>query len=72
MKEKIPDVTAYRLDEAINILEKKGIKFNLKKTIPPLSGLEDHKVKEISKKNYRVVKQMELEDYTLELIIVAE
>ncbi|RJX24367.1 MAG: hypothetical protein C4554_09105 [Dethiobacter sp.] len=72
MNAKIPDVTVYRLDEAINILEKKGIKFNLKTTVPPYRSREDKSVTEVSSKTYRVIRQMELADHSLELIIAAE
>lgn len=67
MEETIPDVTVYRLDNAINVLEKKGIKFKLKKTVSPFSRpVEDT----ISQEKYRVIKQVKLEDTIIELTIV--
>jgi len=70
MEENAPDVTAYRLDEAINILEKKGIKFKLKKTSPFRSGLwQEHEEKAAPNEKYRIVKQLQLEDHFLELTI---
>lgn len=71
MKEKIPDITAYRLDEAINILQRKGIKFKLKKTFPPSSGFPKYEEKDFSLPKYRVVKQTPINEYTVELIVTA-
>lgn len=68
MEETIPDVTVYRLDNAINALEKKGIKFKLKKTVSPFSRPAGDTI--ISQEKYRVVKQVKLEDTIIELTIV--
>ncbi len=67
MEETIPDVTVYRLDNAINVLEKKGIKFKLKKTVSPISRPVGDT--NISQEKYRVVKQVKLEDSIIELTI---
>lgn len=76
MKSKVPEVTAYRLEEATNILAKSGIKFYLKKTSPP-SLLRRTEIKAVARiqgevTGYRVLKQTLLADNTLELVVAKE
>lgn len=76
MKRKVPEVTAYRLEEATNILVQNGIKFYLKKTYPPfLPRRTQKKAGEKTQgevKTYRVIKQTLLADNTLELVVAKE
>ena len=64
------DVTAYRLDEAVNILERKGIKFKLKTAVSPFPDLVTQGGDELLFKRCRVVKQVKLAGPCLELTIV--
>ncbi|NMB41290.1 MAG: hypothetical protein GX996_05080 [Firmicutes bacterium] len=69
MLKKASDVTAYRLDEAINILKEEGIKFGLSGTAPAFSKLPAGSVEKSLYKDCRVVKQIELPNGTVKLIV---
>ena len=76
MKSKVPDVTAYCLEEAMHILAAKGLKYRIKK----VSSLffprrrEKKAAEGIQNKvtGYRVLKQTLLTGNTLELIVARE
>lgn len=70
MKEKIPDLTAYRLNEAISILKKMNVVFLIKKTAPSW-GKGDGSRRLFSSYD-RVLKQTEIGDNIIELIVAAE
>lgn len=70
MVKKIPDVTAYRLEEAVNILKENGISFSLKKTTS-IFFREKHTQYEVSSRQCRVLKQVEY-DSMLVLIFAEE
>ncbi len=70
MKEKVPDLTAYPLDEAISILKKMNLDFLIKKTAP--SWRQGDGSRHLSSTYYRVLKQTEIGDNIIELIIAAE
>lgn len=67
----VPDLTVYRLDEAINILKKKGISYTLKKTLPPFSSCSVRAARE-KKIQLRVLKQIITGPHTVELVIAEE
>lgn len=69
MKEEIYDLTAYSLDEAINILQRKGIKFKLKKTLPPFSLFSESINENLFTSKYRVVRYTTIDKDTVELLI---
>jgi hypothetical protein len=72
MKRKIPEITAYCLEEASDILIRKGIKFHLKETVPPFlsRSMQERGQEEVTR--YRVLKQTMLSGGTLELVIAKE
>lgn len=72
MKKEIPNVTAYCLEEAENILAGKGIKFSLKETVPPFLSRFMQEKEQPGAARYRVLKQTRLADGMLELIIAKE
>ena len=74
MKRKIPELTAYCLEEASDILIRKGIKFHLKETVPPFlsRSMQERGQEEVTRSRYRVLKQTMLSGGTLELVIAKE
>ena len=69
MVNRIPDLTSYRLDEAVNILREIGINYSLKKTAPIIVR-EKQTQNEESFRQCRVLKQIEQENMLL--LIIAE
>lgn len=68
----IPDVTAYRLDQAKDILEKYGAKFYYKEiVVPPLTGKKE-RPSDCSFKIYRILRQVEVGNNLIELTVAAE
>ncbi len=67
----VPDVTAYRLDYAINKLEQQEIKYYIKKIISH-KNFEKNAPVECLPQNYRVVKQVMTDDSLLELTVAPE
>ncbi|MGI5875197.1 MAG: hypothetical protein ACOX6X_00030 [Dethiobacteria bacterium] len=67
----IPDVTAYRLDQAVEMLKKKGVKFNLKKIAPPIVRKKGN-IPEQTFGAYRVLKQDIIGNSLLELTVAKE
>lgn len=76
MNKKVPDITAYRLEEATTILTKKGLKFCLREISPLfLRGKPAEKPLESDqngRRNYRVLKQTLSADSFLELVVAME
>jgi len=70
MSEIVPDLTAYRLDEAISILRTMKVNYSLQKTAPP-TGRGDSG-RRLSPSFYRVLKQTEIGDNIIELVIAAD
>jgi hypothetical protein len=64
---KIPDLTSYRLDEAVNILREIGINYSLQKTAPIIVR---EKQTQNEERQCRVLKQIEQENMLL--LIIAE
>lgn len=66
MNGKVPDLTAYRLDEAIGVLKEMKLNYSLQKTAPP--GRKDNNRQTF----YRVLKQTEIGNDIIAFIIAAE
>ena len=64
----VPDVTAFRLDRAVERLDQQGIKYYLKKAVPRTTAA----VIQCQPHNYRVIKQVMDQDGLLELTVAPE
>jgi len=70
IKLRIPDVTAYRLDEARRLLDQQGLDYYIKKTVP--AGPPGAPNVPCAPQNYRVVKQILSEDGITGLFVAPE
>lgn len=70
----IPDVTAFPLEEALQLLEKNGVNYYVKKTAPLFSSSRKSKAANEVKKAllYRVIRQREDNTGIIELVIAPE
>lgn len=66
----IPDVTAYRLDEARRLLDQQGLDYYIKKPIP--AGAPGATSVPCAPQNYRVVRQVLTEDGITGLLVAPE
>lgn len=73
-KDNIPDVTAFPLDQAIQILEKQEISYYVKKALPyrPPGKLNKKVNKEQQSPGYRIIRQTEGIEGVVELVIALE
>ncbi len=71
----IPDVTAFPLDQALNLLEKHSVSYYVKKALPfRPPGKSSGKVenKELQPTVYRVIRQVEGKEGVVELVVAPE
>lgn len=72
MKKNIPEVTAYRLEEAGNILTSMGISFFVSETVSPILSKSKPGIDREKTTRYRVLKQTMLASGILELVVAKE
>ena len=73
MENIIPEITAYRLEEAIAILTRSRLKYSVKKITPPFRTENTVVGKDrVEKTGYRVLKQTLQADNVLELVVARE
>ncbi len=73
-KDNIPDVTGFPLDRAIQLLEKQGTSYYVKKALPyrPPGKVNKDKNEERQSPAYRVIRQTKGIEGVVELVIALE